>query len=288
MASNLTFIVSGGRTGTKFLGDLLSKKIADCYSEHEPDLFLGFDRISIERIRRFGLWHMVFGRALGMTGVRVTGTQFMTGKKDLDKTINALRRQRLAYHSSIEQSLVLESYYAWWMVAPHLPKIFPGSKTIGVIRDPRHWIASWLARDARRSNGHWTHMLPPGPINPHTVGDSHWAKEWDTWTPVIKLAWQWMTINRQIEIAMERSNLTLLRFEDIFDPQKQALNALAIAATDFPSSDYEIGDLHSLISEKRNASDAKADSWQRWTDHERAMTNTLCGPLMSRFGYDAL
>ena len=86
MADHFAFIVSGGRTGTQFLGDLLSEAIEDSYSEHEPDIIHGFDEGSLERLRRFGLWHMVVGRALGQSGVRVLGTRYLVGKDDLAAT----------------------------------------------------------------------------------------------------------------------------------------------------------------------------------------------------------
>lgn len=80
MTKDLVFIASGGRTGTQFFGDMLKTVIDDCWSEHEPDMLLGLNWRTYDQIRRFGFWHMVPGRLLGMTGVRSLGHKLLTGE----------------------------------------------------------------------------------------------------------------------------------------------------------------------------------------------------------------
>ncbi|MEM9047953.1 MAG: hypothetical protein AAGC92_04475 [Pseudomonadota bacterium] len=123
-APRLVLNASGGRTGTQFFGDMLGRIVADCYSEHEPDMIAGFSRLSLARVRRFGRWHMVLGRALGRTGVRSLGQALLEGRIEPQICVERLRSGRVRLHA--------------------------GARLAGVIRDPRSWIASWLrhARDA--------------------------------------------------------------------------------------------------------------------------------------------
>jgi hypothetical protein len=288
MAKHLTFIVSGGRTGTQFLGDLLSNAIEDCFSEHEPDIFRGLERQTWSRLKRFGLWQMILGRMLGVTGVRVLGTRYLTGKSDFEKTSVRLRNQRRNYHDSIPQGLLIESYYAWWMVSPRLTEIFPTANVIGIVRDPRHWIASWSAKSSNRGEGHWTHMLPPGPINPITLHDQHWSKRWDRMSDVTKLAWHWSTINRTIVEAESHGLAKIFRFEDIFNENSSGFAALCHEAATFDECSYKVQYPRSLLTDKRNASDAALDAWKMWSKTDREMINEICGPLMEKFSYPSL
>jgi hypothetical protein len=285
MPDNLTFIASGGRTGTQFLGHCMSRAVEDCFSVHEPDIFQGWSQETLTNIRQFGLWHMTGARALGRSGIRALGTRYLTGKSDFATTAKRLRAQRAAYHSSIAASLVVESYYAWWMVAPRLREIFPGAALIGIVRDPRHWIASWMARAPGRGSGHWTHQLPPGPLTAVTLGDERWSDSWETLSEVARLAWQWQLINATLARAEDEGVLDLFRFEDVFDPASDALPCLLESATSFAGRSYRHDDLRPALARRHNQSSAKAEDWQGWPPAERCLVNEMCGPLMERFGY---
>ena len=117
MNHDLVFIASGGRTGTTFFGKRLSGVIEDCWSEHEPDVLVLDRAKSLPRIRQFGLWHMVFGRLLGQSGLRPIGHRLMAGRIDEQTAIAQLRAQRATYHAGIPKSLVVESNGRFWMVA---------------------------------------------------------------------------------------------------------------------------------------------------------------------------
>lgn len=288
MAEHFVFVVSGGRTGTQFLGDLMSSVIENCYSEHEPDIFRGFERNSFAHLRRFGIWNVIIGRALGLTGIRVLGTRYLTGKSDFAETAHKMRTHRCNYHTTIGQGLLIESYYAWWTVAPRLGEIFPGSKVVGVVRDPKQWIESWRKKAERRAEGHWTHKLPPGPINAQSVGDQQWAGSWERLSEIGKLAWQWSYINQQIIQNADSGSSAIYKFEEIFDPTSGKLKELCEFAAHFPDRTYAVSDPTHLISDKRNASSARSNGWRDWSEQDRQLVNEICGPLMERFGYELL
>lgn len=66
-----SFIISAGRTGTRFMGKKLSEMIDRCFSVHEPDFFTpGSEYNTIKKIETFGLYHLILGKIIGKTGIR--------------------------------------------------------------------------------------------------------------------------------------------------------------------------------------------------------------------------
>ena len=287
MAKQLTFIASGGRTGTQFFGDMLGRVVSDCHSEHEPDMVAGLSRLTVERIRRFGLWHMVAGRLLGRTGVRVVGQRYLEGRIPRDAALARLKALRAEYHAGLSESLIIESYYAWWMVAGEVGEIWPGARVAGILRDPRDWIASWLRHEPRRRNGALTERLPPGPLTPARIGDTDAARHWDALGQVGRLAWEWGTIARTLDRAAAASaNVAVFRFEDLFGGDRAALERfVAFVATHDDGPRHEIGDLSAVTRTVRNASSGPKRGWQIWSDDEIAAVAAFCGPGMATHGY---
>ncbi|MBY6217869.1 hypothetical protein [Qipengyuania aquimaris] len=288
MASHLAFIASGGRTGTQFLGDLLADVIEDCHSEHEPDLFLGLNRKTLERVRFFGLWHMVFGRALGRTGVRSLGSAYLKNRIPKQEAITAIASQRDKYHATVRQDLVIESHYAWWTFAPLLQQVFPECRAAGVVRHPQSWITSWLARNPKRDRLPWTHYFPPGPVDARTMEDPIWGPKWDDIGAIGRLAWQWTFINTQLVEAADNGVLRMFRFEDLFNQDGDELLQLLRFVCEFPDRTFRYRDPKPLLGTKLNFSQSSKKEGILWCDRDRDIVNDLCGPLMERFDYAAL
>ena len=276
--TDLVFIASGGRTGTQLLGHRLKEVIAESWSEHEPDMVAGLSRLTLDRIRRFGLWHMTGARLTGRSGVRVIGQDWLRGRIGRDTAIARLRAGRAAYHAGHPEPLIIESYYAWWMVAELIPEAFPGARLIGVVRDPRDWIASWRARaPGRRTEGPWERLLAH-PLRPADFGE---ALDWRHRTPEERLAWDW----RLVTTTLERAGARIFRFEDITDPAASALRDLALCAADHGARRYAVGDTAPLLAARLNRSRARPLAWHDWPPERARAVATLCGPAMARHGY---
>ena len=289
MDKDLVFIASGGRTGTNFFGDQLRECINDCWSEHEPDMFAGISELTAERIRRFGLKHMIVDRALGKTGLRILGTKYMLGMLSLDDAAKQLREERQTYHAMLDQSLVIESYCRWWMFADRINDIFPASKTVGVVRDPRTWIASWQSHHPRMGYVPFSHHFPPGPLTPAKMGDAKNAARWERMGPVGRLAWHWNVINTKLADAAESNDrIRLYRFEDLFGGDEDVLRDLLTFVSTFDERAYDAHSVAPLHTPKKNSSQAESDDWTRWSDEEKALINEICGETMERCGYEPL
>lgn len=283
----LTFIASGGRTGTQFFGEILGDVIENCHSEHEPDMFAGASWLTLERIWRFGLWHMVIGRLLGQTGVRVLGQRHLQGGLEPVSMELRLKSLRNGYHARIDEPLVIESYYAWWMVADHIGTIWPGAKIAGILRDPRDWIASWLRHESRRRNGAITEKLPPGPLEPSRIKDAEATRAWPMLDQVGRLAWEWGQIAQTLERAASNSeDVAIFRFEDIFGGDGKALtDFVTFVCTHAHGPTHKISDLSTITQDRRNASSGPANDWQSWSDAQIAAVAHFCGRGMDEHGY---
>ena len=287
MKKQLTFIASGGRTGTQFFGDVLGQLVSDCHSEHEPDMVAGLSRLTLDRIRRFGAWHMGPGRILGQTGVRVIGQSYLEGRIDFETCAERLRATRDAYHASIDQSLIVESYYAWWMLADRIGEIWPDAKLVGVLRDPRDWIASWLRHEPGRRKGALTERLPPGPFEPQKIGDVEAAAIWPDLDQLGRLAWEWSLIANTLDRAADGSdNVEIFRFEDLFGSDHSVLRRFAeIVSSHAQGPTHEIGDVAEVAGLVSNASFGPKLRWVDWSDEQIASVVHFCGPGMARHGY---
>ena len=283
----LTFIASGGRTGTQFFGDMLGKVIDDCHSEHEPDMVAGASLLTLDRIRRFGVWNMVAGRLLGQTGTRVIGQRYLEGRITPEATAERLKAQRNAYHGRIPETLVIESYSAWWMVADQIGTIWPGARVAGILRDPRDWITSWLRHEARRRNGALTERLPPGPLEPGRIGDAAAARLWPSLDQIGRLAWEWGMIAGTLDRAAKVSaDVEVFRFEDLFGSGRDALGRFVkFVSTHAHGPDHKISDLSTLTRDVHNASSGPKRSWRTWSDAQIAAVAHFCGPGMNAHGY---
>lgn len=284
MSKDLVFIASGGRTGTNFFGEHLAKVIDHCWSEHEPDLLATDPALALPRLRKFGVWHMFLGRLLGITGLRVVGYRYMVGASDRKGTIRKLRSQRARYHASIEQDLIVESNFRYWMVAPILRDAFPGSRLVGMVRDPRSWVASWIRHRPLRHTTGFLGWFPQGPLTPADVDDEEWAGKWAELDQFGRLLWDWRIVTRQLDRAKALSgNTRLYRFEDVFGDGGQSMKDLLEFVT-FEGK-YMVGDLDGFLDHKSNASAGPRDDWQNWSDERIRLLDAICGEQMRIYGY---
>ncbi len=287
MSKDLVFIVSGGRTGTQFFGDRLKDIIEDCWSEHEPDLVFGFSRITFKRIRRFGLWHMIFGRILGRRGVRVIGKKYLSGKLEEESVLDKIRIMRKHYHQTLNENLIIESYGMWWMLTPQIKKVWPDAKILCVIRDPRTWIESWLKYEPDRRNSVWKELVLRGNVTPEMMGDKNWAERWSNMSQVSKLAWEWNSIyNSLYQYSLVESSIKLVRFEDIFSDE-EAMNEVLDFVSHHKDRTYQIKDneLANFTKNRINSSSGEGLSWQSWRREDALAVNEICGAMMKRFHY---
>lgn len=286
---DLVFIVSGGRTGTRTLGDHISSAIPDAHSEHEPDLLDLRDPRSLGKTITFGPWGMFVGKLLGKTGIRTIGTLRTNEEISSDQSIIRLQQSRQSYHDSIDEHLVIEANYQWHLAVEEIRKIWPHAKIAIIIRDPRTWIRSWLNHGAR-----WTWLdvarwAPPGRPTPMSVGDKECASIWKTLDRFGRLAWEWRFVYSKLDaFAMNESNARIFRFEALFDPSDPiAMERLLEFCADHERRSYRVNFPEGFLCNRENASKGPEENWRAWPPDRCRLLDRLCGNLMSKYGYGA-
>lgn len=289
MNKNVVIIASGGRTGTRFFGDLLSEMVADSYSVHEPDAFQGLDAQTWRMLKTFGLYHMVIGRLLGRTGIRNLSQKYLSGRLDLDTLVRDIRRHRFGYYSALNPSLIIESYYNWYGILPVLPQVFSSYKVVGIVRDPRTWTASCM-----------NFGTPYGPrdlitkfgfrrLDPQMISDRYFEEKWRSMSAFEKLCWTWKTVYGLIsEFVDKDSNSKLYRYEDLFLAPRsgEQVRDMLDFLVDFPGRRYSYSFDPSILKNPVHAAGrASFPDWPEWDSTHARQLNEICGPLMKRFGY---
>lgn len=285
MKKDFVFIASGGRTGTTFLGERLHEVVEGCFSKHEPDVLAHDWDKATASIREFGAWHMVFGRLLGQSGLRPLGHRYMAGHLSDEEVVQKMKQQRERWHASIAEPLVVESSWRYWMLAPVLQKAYPGSRLIGMIRDPRDWIDSWRRHQPRRHTKYWESWFPLGPLKPSQVGDHEWADAWESFDQFGRLAWDWRAITTGLSRAEASGDpVRVFKFEELF---KSGQNGKIEELVDYATFDgkYKVGSLDGFTSSVRNASHGHKIKWQDWTSEQVRLVDGMCGDLMRQYGY---
>ncbi len=286
MKKDLVFIASGGRTGSMFLGKYLSRAIEDCYSEHEPDLFAGLSRLTLRRIRHFGFRHMVIDRCLGRSGIRVLGQKLMLGKMTDQECFARIRKARNRYYNQISEGLIVESYYAWWLFARHINRIWPEAKMAGIIRDPRTWIDSWKRHSPKRRKGASGDGILQPLLEPDSLNDRQWSPLWSDIGQTGRLAWDWSMVYRELQEAQnDSSQVRIFRFEDVFDAESGNRESLIRFISSHAERHYRILDLEIMGSPPVNESANTEYSWRAWPAAEARIVDRICGPLMRLYGY---
>jgi hypothetical protein len=284
---DLVFIVSGGRTGTQFLGDRISDAIPACFSEHEPDVIVPDNPRTFKRAIGFGLWKSIFGKIVGRSGIRTIGTLRLKGRISESQARKRLEAARNHYHNSIQQDLIIESNGQWNYACEELAQIWPHAKLAIIIRDPRSWIRSWINKGTR---WHWydsARWLPPGRLTPVSVRDNYWSSRWKEMDTFGRLAWEWQfTYSRLVAHAEKNPNARIFRFEDLFSQADgSAMQDLIAFCAQHRNRDYQVKLPSNFTNRAQNVSTGPEPEWIEWSDARARLLHEACGQLMRSYGY---
>lgn len=286
------FIVSAGRTATRFLGKKLGGIIPSCYSVHEPDL------VSIRRSDEWfdqfayqGLFRLVLLKLYGVAGSRNISLRRLSGKYDSIRSLRQLRKDREWLFKNFSARYYVESNYQLYGTVKELTK-FPNSRVVLIVRHPVPWIRSWM----NKGKSAWFNrndfmarfgILGLRRLTPASIGQK--SMPWKTFTQLEKLCWSWRFLNDLYIDAYRRGfpNLRLYRFEDLFEQREAASIADLIW---FVTGGCErCNEAFSLfnreIDNKINSSYGNGLKWD-FSESEETAVKTYCRELMSELGYE--
>ena len=286
---HFVFIISGGRTGTKYFGDVLSSLIPDAFSVHEPDVLTDFKIKSLQQIKLFGLYQLVFGKLTGKTGIRNLSQNYLSGKIDIDELKTAVSNHRRRYYESIAEDLIIESYSGWYGVIPAIRQMYKNYKIVVIVRDPRDWVTSNMNWGTMYGKRDWVDRLGLGRLEPRLLNDSGFIAQWPRFTRFQKLCWAWKSI---YEIILQNishdPNASVVKFEDVFHSKNryEHLNRLIDRITAFSDRRFFYQIPEGILDQRKNINiSSEFSSWENWLDAMKDYLDSICRDLAARFGY---
>ena len=159
------FILSTGRCGTKLLTEIINLS-NEVWVEHEP-----YPELAFQSYHAYKNQYTIDQLKAG----------FLHARLDLIKK---------CYENSLKYC---ETNNRISLYAPAISNIFPNAKFIHLVRNPGEFIRSGIRR------GYYTTMNSEisGHLEPRI--NSSLIKKWPTMSQIEKIAWQWNTINNEIE-----------------------------------------------------------------------------------------
>ncbi len=287
-------IASLGRNGTEFFVRLFTGIMPDATCLHEPDLFVhkGVDnrlKHYLLQLRRASIWRMFFLKAAGKWTLATVSDAKFLGRISADQALRELVRQRQGLIDELPGSVYMEANLGYYGLLDIAPRAFSEHRAVYLVRDGRDWIRSHMnwgevygKRGLRKLISHkW-----PTPI---AVEDDLYAEEWPRWSPFQRLCWAWSRLNAYALKSLSRnSRARLYRFEQVFsgDHRYQVLNELVDFATSLPGIDRKrLGRTDGWLERKFHQSTGDFPGWSEWTIAQREHFRRVCGPLMTKLGY---
>lgn len=270
---DVVFIVSTGRTATKFFSGFFDRNFDTMLARHEPapDLF-------------------------------DLGTGFIRGTYSGAAVNASLKYARYDIYKALEKDNVatyVESNNNAALLLPVVKEVFPNLKVAFITRDPRSYlISSYSKVHGIKNNAQNTGYTLYGDRDPRNrltakdfAGDAL-GPSWDGLRRFEKLCWHWKTYNRLIQDFIEDSAADprahiVLKYEDLF--KKGDVTAVR-GLIDFAGVDRMLqpsdSQLNDLLSRKSNESTAyQLLPFDQWEEQDKQSFDDILGKEIVRYGY---
>jgi hypothetical protein len=249
-AKSSVFILSTGRTGTKFLADV-TNQLPGIDARHEPKPTLV---------------------------LQAWTSAFLEGKVSDDYMRSVLYGKRHKLLKDVDVDIYIESNHFIDGFVTHLNDVFENPTIIHIVRDPRDFITSMI----NRGNDSGLKLL----INKYVP---YWAYapagvKRHKMTALQREAEHWQAMNRVLsEYGKSHDNYHFYKFEDVFSADKPKL--LKDLYKKMGLSDKQIAQLDMDRAEKNKSRIAAMPAWQEWSAADRKQVQAICGDLMATYGY---
>ena len=248
------FIVSTGRTGTKFFAHFLNQ-FSSTYAVHEPSPALL--RLGINYARN-----------------KVT-KQYATQK------IERYRRPMCKQVKRENVDKYIESNNRFFSLLEPLNKVFKQSKIIHIVRDGRDYVRSGMSR-----NWYTEDDKSHSRLRAIYFPDDPYYDQWDKMSRFEKICWRWQKKDGFILDSITNvSNVITVKFEDIFkDENYSGLYKI----TDYLKLDRsEVETMVEKMMNKRvnSTKDYEISKWPNWRSERKEKFDEIAGEHMKNY-YD--
>ncbi|MFW6265994.1 MAG: sulfotransferase domain-containing protein [Halanaerobiales bacterium] len=250
---NKCFIISTGRTGTKFLA-----KFFNCFdntiSLHEPNP--DFLKLAIDFVRS------------------------KVNREEAADKIDLFRRPLAGEVRRRRAKVYIESNNRLFSLIGPLSDVFKNFKTIHIVRDGRDYVRSGMSRE-------W---YTPGDDEPRLKAsffpDDPYYQNWSGLSRFEKICWRWQKKDGFIYQALkDRKNAITIKFEDIF---KDVDHTGLYKMVDFLGLSQSRTEklIDNMIDKKINTNKSyQIPKWPNWGESKRRKFHKIAGNHMKKY-YD--
>lgn len=294
----VVIITSLGRTGTLFFADLFDQLWPDATSLHEPDYF-NFSqyegtrarfREAARQIRESGFSNLVVRKMLGRWNLVALSDGRIKGQLSREAAARQLRQQRAHFIASRAGGVYVESSSAYYGLLDVLPLAFRRQRAVFIVRDGRDWVRSKMNWGHMYQKRGWRARVSYNWPTALEFPDDPWRNRWAEMSRFARICWAWSKLNLfALDRLPQNPEARLFHFEALLglETRRQTLAEMVSFVGDcagiLPVSPDFFNDMLALPTHQ---SQGTFPHWSAWDAGQRRQFAELCGPLMTRLGYE--
>ena len=248
--TQMVFVLSTGRTGTKFLAEYFNNSYDSVLALHEPKpSYL----------------------------LRIASNAYVAGRISQQILMSLFRRQRRRIHAGLTASIYVEVTWYLYGFIDVLDHLAHDPIILHIMRDPREFV-----RSAHNHGSHSGYKLIATNFVPYWYSPVQQVLSGKRVSSIGVSSANWVLINRKLlESGPRYPNYHLIKFEDLFDETHSGLRRICdVLGLPFAAADVV------SPSEKVNAGQhRKLERWQKWSPQQCRELHEICSPLMQEYGY---
>jgi hypothetical protein len=261
----VSLIVSPGRTGTKYLSDLVNRLSVNIMSVHEPN-----------------------------TALHDEGLSHVQASKSDKRIVKSILEKRVGVRSQLKKQNLfkyLESNPQWIYLLPLAQHVFPDVKIILIQRNLVDGVRSTYSKFNVGNNNafvfeeHETRRrVTPMDIQGHPLADC-----WKDMNRFTRICWMWSYHSDLLYSASQSlQNVHLVRYEELFD--KEEVSTLKSLITELLSDDEEQPSdnrINDLLRVRANVNPKYLlpKDFDDWSSDQKSTFKSICSESMIRLGY---
>ena len=257
------FIVSTGRTGTRFLARFFRSLSPKIDSRHEPDP----DFLKL-------------------------GVNYARGLVSSERAVNAIAERRLWICDELRKNnknIYIESNNRYFSLIPLLWEIFPDAKIIHIVRDGRDVVRSTMNRDfyTPRDGIYFRKKMR---LQATEFPYDAYCSRWETMSQFEKVSWHWVRKDSFIHQTVKDDKRAItVKFEDIFNKESGYQRLWEMVDFMDIGIDKQIFQKQCVLSMDKKLNVSKKEEfprWQDWSFEQRKQFLDIAGEYMKVYQYD--
>lgn len=250
------FIISTGRTGTKFLASFFNQLSPSILAYHEP-----------------------------YPSFRKLGIDYASRKVPHRKALSNFKYGRMAILNRLIKSnkhIYVEANCNLFSLVPIIREVFPDYRIIHIVRDGRDYVRSAMSRLLFREDDNLKRLKASDfPSDPY-------YNRWGGMSRFEKICWHWVKMDEIIYESIQNDSKCLtLKFEDIFDSNTQYSEIKKLI--DFFDMDIKADSeyISALMTKKINkTANYQMPHWKNWDTKKKKQFLDIAGTHMKIYGYN--